>query len=224
MSNVGSVLYSSSTTTTMDVTLQTSTVFSQAANGNDVVEKFINLNPDAVAQVETITITTSVPVVDSYFRVAIDDVGTANDRVYTLEFLTASGLTAPQIASRLAELINTNPDLRAVAVTNTIVITGATPGASTGAFTCTVGCFAKTDNSAVAGKIATVTTTPASGTGKVRKLAKFEVQLASNNGTPELRVVSGIWYNGAEPGVQSSAFGPIPFTSSLKYDTLRQVS
>lgn len=222
MSNVGSVVYASSTTTTTDITLQTTSTFSRAVNGSDVVERFINLDPTAIAQVETITIV-AVPVADAYYRVQIDDVGVNNDRTYTLEYLTASPLTTAQIATRLGELINSNPDIGVVVTGSTIVLTGATPGVSTGAFTCTVGAFAKADNTTIATRISTATTTPASGTGKVRKLVRLEIALAPSNGNPELRL-TGIWYNGANPAVQASTFGPTPVTSSIKFDVLRNVA
>jgi hypothetical protein len=59
-------------------------------------------------------------------------------------------------------------------VENTVVVTGVTPG-TTGAFTCTVTCLSLSNGSAVSNAISRTTTTAASGSGKVRKLAQLTI-------------------------------------------------
>jgi len=225
MPTAASLAYNSVSTVQTPITLETEHRVTQDSTTKDtIIEQWVNLDKDAQPQVETVTITTSVPVADCYFRVAIDGPTAGADRVYLYEFLTASGDTAPTIAARLAELIDQSVDVSAVAVTNTIVITSVLPGTN-GAFTATVDCRKKSDDTTISSKIATATTTAASGTGKVRKIAQFALRLASSSsGAPELQVRDGVWYNGAASPVSVQQFGPIPFSGPTTLDALRAVS
>lgn len=225
MPTAGSFTYNSVTTSTTAISLEKETRFSWVNATTDRVELWVNADKDAQPQVETLTVDNVLPVSDAYYRIAIAGPTVAENMVYVVEFLTAeSGVTSSTIATRIARLIDIHPDVSAVASGNTVVITSVLPGTN-GNFTATPSCLQKSNNSAISSKITTATTQTASGTGKVRKWAQFDLEVGVNaNALPEITVKTGIWYNGAASPSTQGTFGPLTMSGPLTADALRAVT
>lgn len=232
MSLAGTLPYTAFSTSSSSVTLENRKVLTPTDDG---VTLLYQLNMDATSQpqVSTVTINATMPVADCYYRVTIDDYTANAAQISTLFFATASALTAPDVAARLAALINAatpnRPDVSAVASTNTVVVTSMLAGTN-GAFTVTVECLQASNGSAVSGSpITQATTTAASGTGRNRSVMLFTFEIGASTSTanspaaPELQI-SGVWYNGAAVPVTQSTVPVTRLTGPLSFDALRAVT
>ena len=177
--SIADLTYTAITTSTSTVSLEVEARVVPIAGGANVrVEHWVNLDATSEPQVETITVSqANLPVADAHYQVSIDG-PTGAARVFSWFFDSSETPTEDDVAAALAELINLHPDVMAVqggtGVENTVVVTGVTPG-TTGAFTCTVTCLSLSNGSAVSNAISRTTTTAASGSGKVRKLAQLTI-------------------------------------------------
>ncbi|MEY3298723.1 MAG: hypothetical protein RLZZ597_1983 [Cyanobacteriota bacterium] len=177
--SIADLTYTAITTSTSSVSLEVEARVVPIAGGANVrVEHWVNLDATSEPQVETITVSqANLPVADAHYQVSIDG-PTGAARVFSWFFDASETPTEDDVAAALAELINLHPDVMAVqggtGVENTVVVTGVTPG-TTGAFTCTVTCLSLSNGSAVSNAISRTTTTAASGSGKVRKLAQLTI-------------------------------------------------
>jgi hypothetical protein len=177
--SIADLTYTAITTSTSSVSLEVEARVVPIAGGANVrVEHWVNLDATSEPQVETITVSqANLPVADAHYQVSIDGT-TGAARVFSWFFDASETPTEDDVAAALAELINLHPDVMAVqggtGVENTVVVTGVTPG-TTGAFTCTVTCLSLSNGSAVSNAISRTTTTAASGSGKVRKLAQLTI-------------------------------------------------
>lgn len=206
--------------------------------GDDTITGLFQLNMDATAQpqVDTITISSTLPGADVYYRVTIDDYTVNTAQTFTYFFDTASTDDEEVIAARLAALINAStPNRPQVSAkvkdspnANQIDVSSLLPGTN-GAFTLTVEALNAADNTAASGTPITNNSVAGSGTGRLRSVVQFSVELATSTATsstpsnPELRV-SGTWYNGADPAVSQSTISSTKFTGPLSLDALRAVS
>lgn len=225
----GTLTYNSTVKTVEQISLEVeSRVYQEGTLSR--IEVWMNLDKAAEAQIDVVAIAPTLPDDDSYFKVTV--AGPTTTKTYVLEYLDASTVTATAIAADLAALVNLHPDVaaspRTGANANSFSVQSVLPGAN-GAFVLELECVKQTDNSAIAGKI-TSTSTPGTGTGKVRKVGEVEISVqASQSGEtspsyPEIRLANGKWFNGAATPAQASPFGPAKFTGTVSIDALRNVS
>lgn len=230
MTLAGSLAYDSYSASSSVITLENKKTITPTDDG---VTLLVALNMDASAQpqVDTITISNTLPVANCYYRVLIDDYTTNAAQMFVYFYDTASTDTSSTIAAALAALINSNrvnrPDVSAVATTNTIAVSSMLPGTN-GAFTSTVTCKAASDGSDVSGSPISKTTANGSGTGRVRSVGVVTVEMLPTASTstspsfPEFRL-SGTWYNGAASPTTQSSIPSTKFTGPLSLDALRNV-
>lgn len=166
---------------------------SGANSGKTLVDYYVNFNDAAVAQVEAVTIATPVAAADSYYTIKI--VGTTTTTTFAFLSLSADTNSAPEVAAALAAIVNTHPDVVATSAAAIVTITGVVPGA---AFTCTVDCRAKADDSQVASKISTATSTAASGTANSGLMFSMATYLSVASNLPKLNM-DVTAYDGASP-------------------------
>lgn len=218
MAVAGSLTYNSTVTTVQALTLENERRWTpNTAPNTDRTEFFLNLDKDAQPQIDTITVDATLPAVNAYYVVTI--AGPATTGAYTYRFLTASGDTDAIIETRLAQLINLHPEVTAAIDAGNIKVTSLLPGTN-GAFTTTVECFNAATGAAIAGEI-TVTSVAGTGTGKVRKIGEFNLEmLVDASGAPQVRA-TGTWFNGAAPPVAANTFGPTPYSAPKKVDDYR---
>jgi hypothetical protein len=176
-------------------------------------EVYSTLNPDNVAQVDTITITAGV--VSDVYAIEVDDGTTARVGAY----IQQTGDTAAIIATRLAEVLDLHPGVQATATNNVITLTSLIAGTSIAydnAQSTTIG------NAVIASVDAAV------GTPIHRKLADFSVKRTLvTTGSGELKKdyesyqLSVNFYDGANPAVLTTAQGPVSLTSTLDLNTIQ---
>ena len=187
MTTRGDLNYNQTVTSTEAKTLQFYTnVYSPTTGtnaGKTLVDYYVNYNDAAVSQVESVTIDPTVASANAYYSVKI--VGTTTTATYVFLSLTADTNTNEEVAAALAPLINTHPDVVATSAAAIVTITGAVPGA---AFTCTVDCRSKADDSVIASKITKVTTTAASGTVKTGLMFSMATHLSVDSNLPKLNM------------------------------------
>lgn len=159
---------------TVPTQLKVRTVASIDTNGVVAVDYFFGLNPDAVAEVHSATITVGATG-DLYILETTDPTLTAP---FTAVYRQRAGDTASLIAARLAERINLSPHVRATASAGIITLTSEFPGRDL-----TVGKAGSTDEA----KIVLAVVTNASGTEVERRVARHESQMtvASNTTDPQ---------------------------------------
>lgn len=177
----GLLSFDQSLTSTVSRTLEFYTDVTQVASGDYAgqtqVDFVVNMNDDAVAQVNTVTIASPVAAADSYYTVKITGVSTTT--TFAFLSLAADVNSVTTIAANLAALVNTHPEVVATNASGVITITGVVPGA---AFTVAVDCRVKASDTQDTGKISTASVTAASGTAKSRKMftAYLDLSVASN--------------------------------------------
>jgi hypothetical protein len=177
--SITDLTYTAITTSTASVSLEVESRIVPIAGGANVrLEHWVNLDATSEPQVETITVSqANLPVADAHYQVSIDG-PTGAARVFSWFFDVSDTPDEDAVAAALAELINLHPDVMAVqggaGAENTVIATAVNPG-TTGAFTCTATCLSLSNGSAVSNAISRTTTTAASGSGKVRKLAQLTI-------------------------------------------------
>jgi hypothetical protein len=206
-SNISTILgYNETSTSTTAITLENEFLVTSNSDGNGVViENFLNMNNDAVPQKDEITIASGLPAADSYFMVTIAGPTSTETKPY---FFDQSGAdTNNTIAAKLAALINTHPDVVAKvnsSTANQIDVFSNTPGTG-GAFTTTVDCLTASNNTSDTGKITlSAEAVAASGTSKRRKASQLTITLGVNTDGKLRYTIVPVWYNGANPPVQTS--------------------
>lgn len=213
----GLLSFDQNLTSTVSRTLEFYTDISQVPSGTYVgqtqVDFFVNLNDAAVPQVNTVTIASPVAAADSYYTVKITGVSTTN--TFAFLSLAADVNSVTTIASNLATLINTHPEVVATSVSGIITITGVVPGA---AFTVNVDCRVKSTDAQDSGKISTASVTVASGTAKSRKMftAYINLSVVSNQPRFDAAVTA---YDGA---VSPTIVGAVRNVSSISSRTMTQ--
>lgn len=232
--SAGSLTYNSYAATATEITLENAITTTPTDDGVTVLVK-LNLDPSAQPQTDTVTIASTLPSGDSYYRITIDDYTANAAQTFTYLYKTTSADTNLTIAAKLAALINAalpnRPDVsaktQADANANKIDIVSQFPGTG-GAFTSTVECFDAATNAAASGSPITKTSVAGSGTGKMRSIVQFTAEMQSTDSSssyssyPELRL-TGTWYNGASPAVAQSAISA-KYTGPLSLDALRAVT
>lgn len=176
-------------------------------NANKVkIEWYLTLDPANVAQVSTVTILSGTTGDDYAIKVTV---GSSN---LTYRYRQVAGDSATAIATFLATLINTNPNVQATNTAGVITVKSLIPGQ---AFT-----LANTDSTTV-GNVAIATPTANAGTALHRKIGESEITFgASATGFPMISL-SGKWYDGgAIPGFKQS-FGPLVGTGNSTFDSLQ---
>lgn len=234
MASAGTITFDTFSSNATEVTLENSKTITPTDDGVTVLLK-LNLDATAQPQVDEITINSTLPGADAYYLVTIDDYTANAAQTFTYFYDTASADTAPMIAARLAALINaaiTNrPEVSAKVQSspndNKINVSSLLPGTN-GAFTLTVSCLNASDNTAASGTPITKTSTAGTGTGKLRSIVQFTVEMVATESSansmsyPELNL-SGTWYNGEDPAVTQSTISTSQFTGPLPFDTLLTV-
>lgn len=217
--SAGSNTYTATSTATATITLENESRVSFPDGSDVMIEGWWNLDRDADPEIQTISID-GVPVADAYIWVTI--AGPIVTKRFTLYYDAIAGMTAAQVATELAMLINLHTDVTAQATDNNIIVTSVLPGTN-GAFTPTVGCNAAADDSAVSGILSVTQTAEATGTGKVRKLldALFELEIV--NGFPALRLGTVRFFNGAIAPAPAGQQNIPPLTHPQRMDFLRNV-
>jgi phage tail sheath gpL-like len=170
------------------------------------IDWFLSLDPTAIAQVSTVTI--SAGTLNDEYALTVTSGGSASEYMHK----QVAGDTATTIASFLATLINTNPNVQAVSAGAVITVTSLIPGQ---AFT-----LANTDSTTPA-NVVIATTTANAGTAINRKIAEANVVFsASTTGFPVI-TLSGQWYDGSATPVLLQAFGPLTGTGNNSLDSIQ---
>ncbi len=189
-------------TSTTPTELEAEYRISSAENNKVKIEWYLTLNPDNVPQVSTVTITSGSTGDEYAVKV------TVGSSALTYRHKQVASETAASIATFLATLINTNPNVQATNVGGVITIKSLIPGQ---AFT-----LSNTDSTTV-GNVVIATTTANSGTALHRKIAEAEIDFSANeSGFPKIST-SGKWYDAALSPVQKQSFGPL---TGVGYATL----
>lgn len=200
------------TSATLPVTLATSYEILPATDPNETSEDFyMDLDPDTVAQVSTITIAAGST--NDLYTVSIADGTTTN--IYTYRQEAAD--TATIIAASLAELLDLHPGVRVTSATNVITVTGVHGGVvitiDVSASTTPGNAVVATPTAAVGTplfvKIATVTTT------KILTEASAGV-----NGYPRV-IMSVSFYDGDATTPLVLATREVSTTGPLSLDTIQ---
>jgi hypothetical protein len=219
---VASISYTQQTTSTQNISLETEVRSFLTAEGHLRVEEWVNLNTVAQPEINTVTIATPLPTNDCNYSIEV--IGPTETKKYLHQHLTAGSETGSDIAADLATIVSTHADVSAVQGTtpNTgdIVITSVLPGTA-GGVTVNVACSQLTNNTAITSKIAVAETQAASGTGKLRKIAEVQVELAStgqNPPFPQMIMRGARFFNGAAVPTQiGSEWTAFPATGSKSF-------
>lgn len=176
VSNVANITYArpAAEQTVPTILRARTSVVSVDANGVATIDFLVNLNPAAVAEVQTATITAGVAG-DLYILETTDSVLATP---FTAVYRQVTGDTASIIAARLAERINLSPHVRATASGAVITLTSEFAGRDL-----TLSKVGSTDEA----KISFASVTAPSGTFVERRVARHELRMtvSSNNTDPE---------------------------------------
>lgn len=199
----GLLSFDQSLTSTVARTLEYYTDIAQVSSGTysgqTQIDFVVNMNDAAVAQVNTVTIASPVAAADSYYTVKITGVSTTT--TFAFLSLAADVNSVTTIATNLATLINTHPEVVATNASGVITITGVVPGA---AFTVTVDCRVKASDTQDSGKISTASVTAASGTAKSRKMFTAYLTLAVSSNQPRVEASVTAFDGAASPTIVGS--------------------
>lgn len=176
------------------------------ANNKVLIESFFTLDPANVAQVSTVTILLG----STGDEIAVEIEIGATSWVYRHK-QTATD-TVNSIASFLATLIDTNPNIAAKAVLGVITLTSVVPGQPFEVDTST-----STDPA----NSATATTAAATGTILHRKISETELTFAVNSAGFPIVSCSGKWYDGASVPVVKQTFGPLLGAGNSTVDSIQ---
>lgn len=150
------------------------------------ITQMINLDPSAVEEVTTLTITAGVT--NDLFAVTI-----AGD---TYIYKQKAGDTADIVATELAKRADANPKVKATAAANVVTLTGVVAGET----------LAITDGGSTTPANMTIAeTTAASGTAKYRKLSEVVLLPGVDNQKfyPMYTIKTG-WFTGADPATEAN--------------------
>ena len=181
--SVGTLAYDRpANSTVVATTLETDYQVSFPSANTVKITQYLTLDPAAVPQVSTVTLSAGVTGDDIAVHLTVG----ATTWVYRHK--KAAGDTVTTMAAFLAMLINTNPNVSATSSAGVITITSAIPGQ---AFT-----LANTD-STTAGNVVIATPTANSGTALHRKIVELDVAFTVNTNKFPTITLGGNWYNGA---------------------------
>lgn len=207
---VSTLSYNRVTTTSTPTDLATE--YKSAISGNTFVDEiYLNLDTNAIAQVDRFTLSGTLAVGDTVTVTIEDADGNEFDYVHV-----AKSTSIQAAAAAIAALINLDDDVAAVSSfassTGTVTITSATPGR---AFTTTTG---KTGTVTVS---SATTITANAGTPKKRKVAQAEWTTGvSADGS---LTVTGVvkFYDGAAVPVQVQSQSTAPYKHPRTIDAVR---
>lgn len=179
-------------------------------------EVYSTLDPDNVAQVDTITITAGTA--SDVYAVEVDDGTTSRVGAYVMQL----GDTGAIIATRLAEVLDLHPGIVATATNNAITVTSIIPGVSVA--------YDKTQSTTV-GNVIIANSVANAGTALHRKLADFSVKRTLvTTGTGDTKKdfesyqFSVNFYDGANPAVLVTAQGPVSLTATTDLNSIQVAS
>lgn len=181
--SVGTISYDRPTSATVTATtLETDYQVSFPSANTVRITQNLTLDPAAVAQVSTVTLSAGSNGDDIAVHL------TVGSTTWVYRHVKAAGDTVTTMAAFLATLINTNPNVAATSSAGVITITSAIPGQ---AFT-----LANTDSTTV-GNVVIATTTANSGTALHRKIVDLDIAFSVNPNKFPTITLGGSWYNGA---------------------------
>lgn len=203
----GSLTYDRpNSSTTTPVTIKTDYATSVPVADKTRITQYYNLDPDAVAQVSTVTLSAGSTGDDIAIHLTVG----ATTWIYRHKKTSSDTVTT--MAAFLATLINTNPNVYATSALGVITIKSAIAGQ---AFT-----LANTD-STTAGNVVIATTTANSGTALHRQVAVVDVGFSINvNKFPEI-TLSGNWYDGAASPAVALPIASLKVAGPKSVDTLQ---
>lgn len=180
--SVGTITYDRPNNTAVTATtLETDYQISFPQTNRIRISQFLTLDPAAVAQVSTVTLSAGSTGDDIAIHLTVG----ATTWVYRHK--KAAGDTVTTMAAFLATLINTNPNVSATSALGVITITSAIPGQ---AFT-----LANTD-STTAGNVVIASVTANSGTALHRKVVDLDVTFDVNSEKFPRVTLGGNWFDG----------------------------
>lgn len=184
--SVGTITYDRPNNTVVTTTtLETDYQISFPQTNRIRISQFLTLDPAAVAQVSTVTLSEGLTGDDIVVELTVG----ANVWHYRHQETAADTVTT--MAAFLATLINTNPNVAATSALGVITITSAIPGQ---AFS-----LANT-GSTTAGNVVIATTTANSGTALHRKVVDLDVTFDVNSEKFPRVTLGGNWMDaGASP-------------------------
>lgn len=203
--SVGTLAYDRpANSTVVATTLETDYQVSFPSANTVRITQNLTLDPAAVAQVSTVTLSAGSTGDDIAVHLTVG----ATTWVYRHK--KAAGDTVTTMAAFLAMLINTNPNVSATSSAGVITITSAIPGQ---AFT-----LANTD-STTAGSVVIATPTANSGTALHRKIVELDVAFTVNTNKFPTITLGGNWYNGAASPVVALPVSVLTTSGPKSIDT-----
>lgn len=203
--SVGTISYDRpANSTVVATTLETDYQVSFPSANTVRITQNLTLDPAAVAQVSTVTLSAGSTGDDIAVHLTVG----ATTWVYRHK--KAAGDTVTTMAAFLAMLINTNPNVSATSSAGVITITSAIPGQ---AFT-----LANTD-STTAGSVVIATPTANSGTALHRKIVELDVAFTVNTNKFPTITLGGNWYNGAASPVVALPVSVLTTSGPKSIDT-----
>ena len=203
--SVGTISYDRPANSTVTATtLETDYQVSFPSANTVRITQNLTLDPAAVAQVSTVTLSAGS---------TGDDVAvhlTVGSTTWIYRHVKTSSDTVTTMAAFLATLINTNPNVAATSSAGVITITSAIPGQ---AFT-----LANTDSTTV-GNVVIATTTANSGTALHRKIVELDVAFTVNTNKFPTITLGGNWYNGAASPVVALPVSVLTTSGPKSIDT-----
>jgi hypothetical protein len=205
--SVGTLSYDRPTSAIVTATtLETDYQISFPSANTVRITQNLTLDPSAVAQVSTVTLSAGSNGDDIAVHL------TVGGTTWIYRHKKAAGDTVTTMAAFLATLINTNPNVAATSAAGVITITSAIPGQ---AFT-----LANTDSSTV-GNVVIATTTANSGTTLHRKVVDLDVSFTVNTNKFPTVTLGGNWYNGAASPVVVLPVSNLTTAGPRSIDTLQ---
>lgn len=205
--SVGTISYDRPANSTVTATtLETDYQISFPSANTVRITQNLTLDPAAVAQVSTVTLSAGSTGDDIAVHL------TVNATTWVYRHKKAAGDTVTTMAAFLATLINTNPNVAATSALGVITITSAIPGQ---AFA-----LANTD-STVTGNVVIATPTANSGTALHRKVVDVDVAFSVNTNKFPLITLGGNWYNGAASPVVVLPVSTLTVAGPKSIDTLQ---
>lgn len=203
--SVGTLAYDRpANSTVVATTLETDYQVSFPSANTVRITQNLTLDPAAVAQVSTVTLSAGVTGDDIAIHL------TVSGTTWIYRHKKAVADTVITMAAFLATLINTNPNVAATSSVGVITITSAVPGQ---AFT-----LANTDSTTV-GNVVIATTTANSGTALHRKIIELDVAFTVNTNKFPTITLGGNWYNGAASPVVALPVSVLTTSGPKSIDT-----
>lgn len=205
--SVGTISYdrpNSSTVTSTTLETDYQITFPQANRIR--ISQFLTLDPAAVAQVSTVTLSAGSTGDDIAIHL------TVGSTTWVYRHVKTSSDTVTTMAAFLATLINTNPNVAATSNLGVITITSAIPGQ---AFT-----LANTD-STTAGNVVIATPTANAGTALHRKVVDLDVTFDVNAQKFPRVTLGGNWFDGGASPVSVLPVSALNVAGPRSIDTLQ---